>query len=277
MAAILHRAATRFGHGVEPLPGHQSSCAGSHIWSAYGLSFDFEELDFQRTPIGEVSLRRRAEPKLGGRIAYEVKLGDEFLMSSLFTTGEIALAELGLAAADITEPASLDVVVGGLGLGYTAQAALQNPAVRELLVIEVLAPVISWHERTLVPNGEALCGDPRCRLINADFFALAQAHGQGFDSSQPGRQFDAVLLDIDHSPYHLLSGPNAGLYTQIGLAGLKDHLKPGGVFAMWSNDRPATDFVEILTAVFTNAEAHLIKFPNPYTGIDASCTVYVAR
>ena len=62
------------------------------------MILDFEELDYQQTPLGEISLRRRAEPRLDGKIIYEVKLGEEFLMSSLFTAAEMALARPGLAA-----------------------------------------------------------------------------------------------------------------------------------------------------------------------------------
>ena len=87
------------------------------------MSVYFEELDFRPTPIGVLSLRRRRHLGSGLDI-YEIKLGDEFLMSSPFTVAEIALARLGLAALERTD---LDVVVGGLGLGYTAQAVLENP------------------------------------------------------------------------------------------------------------------------------------------------------
>ena len=59
----------------------------------------FEELDYQKTPLGDISLRRRSEPRLDGKIVYEVKLGDDFLMSSLFTDSETQLARLGLAGA----------------------------------------------------------------------------------------------------------------------------------------------------------------------------------
>ena len=84
------------------------------------MTFEFEELDYQQTPLGVISLRRRSEPRLDGKILFEVKLGDEFLMSSLFTEAEVQLARLGLAGLGGTD---LDVVVGGLGLGYTAVAA----------------------------------------------------------------------------------------------------------------------------------------------------------
>jgi hypothetical protein len=81
------------------------------------VSARFEEIDRRTTPIGEISVRRRLEPTLHVDV-YEVKLDDEFLMSSLFTVAEIALADLGLAEVAGTD---LDVVVGGLGLGYTAR------------------------------------------------------------------------------------------------------------------------------------------------------------
>jgi hypothetical protein len=72
----------------------------------------FEEIDIQPSAIGEISLRRRRIPALGERDIYEVKLGEEFLMSSMFFDAEIALADLGLAAVEGTD---LDVVVGDWG------------------------------------------------------------------------------------------------------------------------------------------------------------------
>ena len=100
----------------------------------------FKELDYQQTPLGGVSLRRRTILALENREVYEILLGDEFLMSSLFTVVETELARLGLAAASAALPdrTGLDVVVGGLGLGYTARAALDNPALRSLVVIDYL-------------------------------------------------------------------------------------------------------------------------------------------
>ena len=113
------------------------------------MSLDFEELDYRPTPIGALSLRRRRELKLGVDV-FEIKLGDEFLMSSLFTASEIALARLGLAG--LSEP-GLDVVVGGLGLGYTAKAVLEHRKVASLIVVEALQAVIDWHTQGLVPLG----------------------------------------------------------------------------------------------------------------------------
>ena len=80
------------------------------------MSVNFQELAYSATPMGLLTLRRRKDITLGIDI-YEIKLDEEFLMSSLFTVAEVALANLGLA--ELSEP-ELDVVAGGLGLGYTA-------------------------------------------------------------------------------------------------------------------------------------------------------------
>lgn len=238
------------------------------------MARDFEELDYQETPLGPVSLRRRRVLALEGREVFEVKLGEAFLMSSLFTTVEIALANLGLAAARETP---LDVVVGGLGLGYTAKAALEHASVRELLVVDALAPVIDWHRRGLVPLGAQLTSDPRCRFVLGDFFALAAAPEIGFDPAQPGRRFHAVLLDIDHSPRNLLHPRHAAFYELEGLQRLAAQLEPGGVFALWSDDAPDEAFVHTLKAVFETVETHVVKFENPLLETESASTVYVAR
>src|SRR5690349_3034791 len=166
--------------------------------------------------MGVISLRRRIEPSLEVDV-YEVKLGDEFLMSSLFTAAEVELARLGLAqAGDAELDADLDVVVGGLGLGYTAQAALTDPRVRSLIVVEALGEVIGWHRRALLPDTAELASDPRVRLQRGDFFAMTDS-GSGFDPEAPGRRFHAVLLDIDHTPRHVLHPSHAAFYTPAGL------------------------------------------------------------
>ena len=234
------------------------------------MSLYFEELDFRPTPMGVLSLRRRRHLTTGLDI-YEIKLGDEFLMSSQFTVAEIELARLGLAALKRTD---LDVVVGGLGLGYTAQATLEHSNVRSLIVVDALAEVIEWHQQGLLPTAKQLTGDPRCRLVNGDFFAMSHS-AAGFDPDTPGRRFDAVLVDIDHSPNNLLHPRHAALYQPEGLARLAEHLHPGGVFALWSNDPPDDAFERVLAGAFATTAAHVLTFDNSQGHRDASNTVYV--
>ena len=228
------------------------------------------ELGYEKTPLGDLTLRRRTEPRLGDQEVYEVKLGDEYLMSSLFTESERQLASLGLAPL----AAELDVVVGGLGLGYTAAEVLKNTRVTRLLVIDLFQAVIDWHRDGVVPLGAELARDPRCELRQGDFFELART---GFDVDSPDRKFDAVLADIDHSPEHFLNPNNRSLYTSEGLTAVRNQLKPGGVFALWSNDPANDDFTTLLRDTFGNATAHNIEFPNPYTGSLSVNSVYVAQ
>lgn len=229
-----------------------------------------QELGYQKTPLGDLTLRRRTEPRLQDEVVFEVKLGDEYLMSSLFTESERQLAMLGLAPL----AGNLDVVIGGLGLGYTAAEALRNSSVKRLLVIDIFQAVIDWHRGGLVPLGETLTKDARCELRQGDFFELAR---RGFDFDLPARKFDAVLLDIDHSPKHFLGPASKSFYTAEGLAAVRDQLKTGGTFALWSDDPEDEGFTKRLREVFGSAAAHNIEFPNPYTNSTSINSVYVAE
>ncbi|MGI9522205.1 MAG: spermidine synthase [Hyphomicrobiaceae bacterium] len=232
----------------------------------------FEELDYQKTPIGALSLRRRHEPLVGQDI-YEVKLDDDFLMSSLFTASETALADLAI---DQLADSEYDIVVGGLGLGYTAGAVLNHQSVRSLLVVDLLPTVIQWHESNLLPLSSQLVSDPRTRLFNGDFFALV-ASNEGFDELSPGRRYHAILLDIDHSPEALLDERSRSFYEEQGLQRLQKHLLPSGIFALWSNNRPDVEFTKRLERVFASASAEAVVFDNPYQSKQAMQTVYLAR
>ncbi len=236
------------------------------------MSASFEELDFRQTPIGDLSLRRRRELSLDVDV-YEIKLGDEFLMSSLFTASEIALAELGIAA--LQNPTK-DILVGGLGLGYTAQTVLNDTTVSSLTVVETLDTVIDWHATGLLPLGPELTGDARCKFVHGDFFALALSD-EGFDPSSSARKFDAILVDIDHSPEFLLDPQNAAFYEPDGLQKLATHLRDGGIFGLWSNDLPDRSFSEKLSTVFTKAWIEEVTFDNPLQGNQFTQTIYLAR
>ncbi len=229
-----------------------------------------KELGFQTTSLGDLTLRRRLEPRLRNQEVFEVKLGDEYLMSSLFTESERQLATLGLAPLS----GELDVVIGGLGLGYTAAEALKNKMVGRLLVIDLFQAVIDWHRDGLVPLGPELTADPRCELRQGDFFDLART---GFDATAPDTKFDAILLDIDHSPDHFLNKAGGHFYTAKGLSEMRTQLKPRGTFSLWSNDPASDQVTEHLTSVFGSATAHNIEFPNPYTGLTSVNSVYVAQ
>ena len=218
--------------------------------------------------MGDLSLRRRIDPVLK-REVHEVLLGDEYLMSSSFTVAEIELARLGLGA---VQGEGLEVVVGGLGLGYTARAALEDERIKRLWVVEALDAVIEWHQTELLPHAAELNDDVRCQLVLADFFGCV-ADGMPFAGEG---LLDAILLDIDHTPEHVLHPSHAAFYSREGLQRVHDRLRPEGVFALWSDAPPSEEFLERLGQVFASAKGHLVTFPNPLIDGESSNSVYVA-
>jgi len=216
------------------------------------MSAAFEELDYQQTPLGELVLRRRRSVTLPGVDVYEVKLDGAFLMSSLVNASEKALAEVAL---DRVGARPCDVLVGGLGLGCTVEAALARPNVRRVEVVELLEPVIGWHERRLVPAAAGLMEDPRCTIEHGDFFERASRAGTG--------RYGAILLDIDHSPEALLDSRHGRFYERGGLQRLAGHLAPGGVFALWSADPPPDWLLGRLEALFPEVSSHPVVFDHP--------------
>lgn len=238
------------------------------------MSLMYEELDFRPTPIGDLMLRRRRLIQLGGLEIYEIKLGEYFLMTSLFHEAEVQLSKIGLG---LLENETLDVVIGGLGLGYTAVSALEDTRVKSLIVVEYLDGVIEWHQNGLVPLGKQLIEDSRCRFVHADFFALSRNISEGFDPENPENKHDAILLDIDHTPTNVLHQSNTRFYTEEGLREIVQHLNPGGVFGLWADGFPEDSFTNLLRRVFESAESYTIKFDNPLTGGSSEGAVYVAR
>lgn len=218
----------------------------------------FEELDYQETPLGPLVLRRRRSPAHRHAWVYEVTIDGEFLMSSAVKDSELALASLPLQRWSGDGDRELRILVGGLGLGYTALAALENPGVRSVLVVELLEPVMRWHRDGMVPASKQLTTDPRVELVHADFFELMKGPGDEPD------ELDAILLDIDHSPEALLHARHATFYEAGALQRLAGRLVPDGVFALWSADAPSESFLASLARVFGEVETRSVRFDVPH-------------
>ncbi|HHH76516.1 MAG TPA: spermidine synthase [Phycisphaerae bacterium] len=230
------------------------------------MSLFYEELDYQKTAIGELVLRRRKSVSVADEFVYEVTIDGEMLMSSTVNDSELALARLALKALGDRQ---VDVLVGGLGLGCTAAGALEYPNVRKLTVVELLEPVISWHRERLVPLGCKLMDDSRCSLVAGDFF-------EHVSSPSSNHQYDAILLDIDHSPSSWLRERHKDFYNAAGLQGLANCLHPNGVFALWSAWKPETAFLDVLGEVFPSVQNHEIPFFNPHVNEMDSNWVVIA-
>jgi spermidine synthase len=113
-------------------------------------------------------------------------------------------------------------------------------------------------------------------MVAGDFFAMTD-QPEGFDTGAPGRQFDAILVDIDHSPDMRLDERSLPFYQPEGLRKVRRHLRPGGIFALWSNDRPDQEFTRRLSDVFTDAWAVPVTFHNALQNREATQTIYLAR
>lgn len=227
----------------------------------------FEELDVRDTPLGELVLRRRRTPWPETPVVHEITLDGAFLMSSLVNASEIALTRRALEAAPAR---ALHVLVGGLGLGHTAAAVLEDERVLRLEVIERLAAVIDWHRRGLVPLEPPLGADPRTEFVEDDVFARLGAEGD--DTT-----WDVVLLDVDHSPRALLHPSHAPFYEKEGLARLQTRIRPGGLFGLWSADVTDGPFLERLAVVFDEAWVETVRFFNPHVGAEDVNSLYYAR
>ena len=237
------------------------------------MSAHFEELDHRETPLGELVLRRRSLPGHAGIEVYEVKLAGDLLMSSFVNESELALAQLAIPRAG---DGPFDVLVGGLGLGYSAWAALGYERVRSVTVIELLPEVIRWHEEGLGPLGRQLAADARCRLLRGDFFVLATDESVA-DVLHPHGGYGAILVDIDHAPDALLHAGHAHFYERPALEAVARRLSPGGVFALWSTGDANAAFLENLRHVFPQVETEAIEFFNPLADRDEVNTIYLAK
>lgn len=145
-------------------------------------------------------------------------------MSSRIHGSEMALASLGCArASTIGRP---QVLVGGLGMGFTLRAALDAlPTDAEVLVSELVPEVVEWNRGELGALTQHPLNDPRVRVEVGDVVVVLR--------SNPGR-FDAVLLDVDNGPTAMTDASNARLYGSHGLVRAREALRPGGVLAVWS-------------------------------------------
>ncbi len=226
---------------------------------------NLEILAYESTPLGILCLRRRELLSEPGTVVTEVTLNHEFLMSSHHTASERALASLAL---DMVGNQDVQVLVGGLGLGYTASEVLASDRVAKVEVVELLPQVIAWLDRGLIPLAESLQGDPRLHVSQGDVYARLR--------HPPTRQFDAILIDVDHSPEDHLAGANDSFYTETGLQRAKRHLAQDGVLGVWSYAK-SSPFADALRRVFREVRIEPVTFGNVHINETVTDWLFFAR
>lgn len=196
------------------------------------------EIARAESPRGELVLRRRTNP--GGADVVELRVNGVFVMDTLETSTEIEMA--GVALELIDDPR--DVVIGGLGLGFTLQRILADVRVERATVVEIEEALVGWMRDGTVPHGPALLADQRVRIVNADILmAIAEARGT----------HDLLLLDVDNGPGYLVHNGNAEVYGREFLARCREVLGVGGVIVVWSAAR-SPELLAALEDVFGAAE-----------------------
>jgi len=160
------------------------------------------------------------------------KRGEEFsirldrceLMNSRIHGSEDALAEL--ACAKIADRSCPRVLIGGLGMGYTAAAALHRlPADGRLVVAELVPAVVKWNRGPLADLAGRPIENDRVSVREVDVAEILKVER---------RTFDAILLDVDNGPEGLTRKGNNWLYSRAGLHAAFTTLRPAGVLAVWS-------------------------------------------
>ncbi|MHC4952936.1 MAG: spermidine synthase family protein [Planctomycetota bacterium] len=226
----------------------------------------FESVAWKETPIGVFDLRRREVPTAtGSERVTEVLVNGELLMSSRNTVSERALATSALALHVGGD--DLSVLVGGLGLGYTAHAALADPRVGHVRVVDRIPVLFDWLRAGHLPLSAELNDDPRFATVESDVYADLLG-----DSDT---MYDAILIDVDHTPQERLDESSAPFYSINGQHRVARHLNPGGVLGVWSA-ADDDEFTAVLGDVYAEASREHVTWEDAYLGT-LTDVIFLAR
>jgi spermidine synthase len=215
-------------------------------------------LDTARIPGdgGEIRLHRRDTE-------FSIRLAGYELMNSRVHGSEEDLARLALRRmGDWPKPR---VLIGGLGMGFTAAAALALlPEDGRIEVAELVPAVVQWNEKHLGHVAGHPLDDPRVSVVANDVArVIRDARGA----------YDAILLDVDNGPEGLSRKVNDRLYTTTGLANAAAALRGGGVLAVWSAS-PDKEFAERMRNTGFTVEETKVRPHRPRRGVRH--TIWVA-
>ena len=211
---------------------------------------NLEILAHEMSPLGLLCLRRRELLSEPGTIVTEVTLNHEFLMSSLYSDSERALARTAL---EMHPGDDLKVLVGGLGLGYTASEALVSQRVARVEVLELLPQVINWLARGLMPLSTQLNDERRLVITQGDAYQRL--------AGPADELYDLILIDVDHSPEERLGEESVSFYSLPGLRAARRHRAAEGILAVWSYAE-SSPFADALRSVFEHVRVESVTYVN---------------
>lgn len=201
--------------------------------------------------------RRRAE----GYCVYELILNGKLLMDSAEHASEEALAQIGLR--ECGARVELEVLVGGLGFGFTLRALLHEPQVARAVVAELEPLLFSLLARPDVRAELPLPDFAEPRLVMREENVRTSIAA----AASSGGAYDLILLDVDNGPESLSAVGNDGLYLDAGIRQCAAALRPGGVLAVWSSE-PAPEYVSRLRGCFADVREHIVPVERTQRRID---------
>ena len=216
----------------------------------------WQEIGRAVVPGGDLVLSRRGDE-------FAIRLRGAELMNSRMHQSEELLATLGCAG--LAAARAPTVLIGGLGMGFTARAALGVlPGDARVVIAELLPEVVAWNRGPLAHLADHPLDDPRVQLEVGDVRErIGRAAGD----------LDAILLDVDNGPNAFTAPGNARLYGVDGLRRARGALVAGGVLGVWSvADDPA--FTGRLSGVGFAVDVHRVP---PRAGSGARHVLWIAR
>jgi len=200
------------------------------------------------TPRGELQLQQWAVTDSTSAPVYEIIFNGVFLMASY---NELSAKAVGTLAIEplASERQDMRVLIGGLGIGYTLQAALECGGIRAVDVVEIDKHIINWAKSFFTElNGKAL-SDPRVHLIQADLIDYIQ---------KTDKTYDIIILDVDNGPTMLAMESNQNLYEEPLLSRMKNILTDGGVLTIWA-EKESPPFRKCLGEIFSQSEVITVQ------------------
>ena len=199
---------------------------------------------------------------LEGSCDYELLYNGSIFRSTYDQVLSVAFADtiLGL----VKSGKAVDILLGGLGLGFPLAQMLQFSGLRSVTVVEPDEAVLGW-DRKYLNAGDSL-DDERTRLIVANFTQYLDAEPTSFHG---------IGVDLDLGPTQVLREENRRAYSMSSLTRLASRLRSNGVLVIRSGEMDSA-YRRALDEVFSEVGVREVEEVNSFGNL-VKGVFYVAR